>query len=309
MVDLLTCSHLTKVYPEEKAKALSGVSFSINANGIFALIGRNGAGKTTLTRILATELMPTSGKAMMDGLDVVEDAVAVREQIAILPQEARAIQWLTPRQTIVSYLLYRGFSLRDANAKVKPTLKRLGIEKYENSLNRNLSGGLKRKVLVATVLAADSKIIFVDEPTTGLDPLSRADLWRTLNSLKKDHFIFLTTHYLEEAEKLADRIGILDEGKLVGIGTLTELRKKVKYQYSLKVLQQGVRVKPRAGDHVVGADGFTQIFTTEDEANRLAKELIQKRIRIAINPINLEDIFYHLVKKPIESEEQEEEEW
>jgi ABC-2 type transport system ATP-binding protein len=303
----LVCRRLSKHYGEGP-KALDNINISIPASGIFALIGRNGAGKTTLTRILATELMPTSGSATIDGLDVVKDAEALRERIAILPQEGRAIPWVTPRQNIYSYLLYRGYSMHEAKARVHEALVKVGMGRYADRLSRQMSGGMKRKVLVATILASEADIIFVDEPTTGLDPISRAELWDVMNKLKKTHFIFLTTHYLEEAEKLADQIGILDSGRLVGIGTMEQLRKKVKYQYSVRILQNGRALKPRTGYTVKGSDGSTQIITTEDEADRLAKKLIGERTRFAINPISLEDIFYYMVKKPIKEEEEEDEE-
>lgn len=305
----LVCKGITKRYGNG-VLALEGIDITMPSKGIFALIGRNGAGKTTLIRILATELMPTTGVAEINGIDVVGDPEKLRAQIAVLPQEARAVQWLTPRQSIMSYLLYRGFSLREANSKVESALKRLGIKRYGDTLNRLLSGGIKRKVLVATILAADCRILFVDEPTTGLDPISRSELWKVLVKLKSKMFIFLTTHYLEEAEKLADRIGILEEGKLVAFGTLDEIRSIVRYSYSVRILEKGISVKPRQGNVIVGEDGFKQILTTEQEANRLAKRFIKDGIRFAINPISLEDMFYYLVKKPIENgEEQEEGEW
>src|SRR5271170_1825880 len=184
MENVLECRNLTKRYGKE-APALENVSLSIKTNGIFALLGRNGAGKTTLIRILATELMPTSGSASINGIDVVDDAKKIREQIAVMPQEARLVPWLTPRQTIYSYLLCRGFSRSEAASKVVGALERLGLGKYENTMNRHLSGGVKRRVLMTMILATEAKILFVDEPTTGLDPVIRADLWATLNELKK----------------------------------------------------------------------------------------------------------------------------
>lgn len=305
----LICDNITKMY-DKGSTALDGVTFSIPARGIFALIGRNGAGKTTLTRILATQLAQTSGSATINGLDTFKDAERLRAQIATLPQEARAIQWLTPRQSIIFYLLYRGLSLKEASSRVGKTLSALGIKRYENKLNRLLSGGIKRKVLIAMILSSGCDILFVDEPTTGLDPLSRSELWNVLNTLKKNHFIFLTTHYLEEAEMLADTIGILDNGKLVALGTLDELRRRVKYQYSVRILQKGSKVKPRQGNVVTLENGFRQIVTTEQEADRLGKLFIQNKTKFSINPISLEDIFYYIVKKPIENNgEQEESEW
>ena len=302
-MEALICKNITKSY-EKGNKALDRLSFSVPAKGIFAVIGRNGAGKTTLMRILATELMPSSGSASMDGIDVVGGAVKLREIIAVLPQESRAVNWMTPLQTILSYLMYRGMNYSEAKKKAHVALAAIGMAKLEKTLNSKLSGGQKRKVLVASILASDAPIIFVDEPTTGLDPISRAELWGMLKRLKKTHFVFLTTHYLEEAEKLADTICIIDEGKLKGIGTLEEIRKLVKYQYSIKILEKGRKAKIDEGEEVVGEDGFAQIMTTEKEADRLSSRFIKEKVRFSINPMSLEDIFYYVVKKPIDAEEE-----
>ncbi len=301
MENLLECRNLTKRYGKE-APALEDVSLSIETNGIFALLGRNGAGKTTLIRILATELEPSSGSASINGMDVANDTKKIREQIAVMPQEARLVPWLTPRQTIYSYLLYRGFGRREAASKVDGALAKLGLGRYENIPNRHLSGGVKRRVLMTTILATDAKILFVDEPTTGLDPLIRADLWATLNELKKTHFIFLTTHYLEEAERLADMIGILENGKLLSLGTLEQLRSVVRYPYSIRILHGGYSFETKVGEVIKSADGSTQIFTTEEDADKLTEQLVRERKRFSIYPISLEDIFYYLVRKPIEED-------
>ncbi len=230
----LECSGLTKVYSDHR-KALDNVSFSVETKGIFGLIGRNGAGKTTLIRILSTELAPTSGTAHINNLNILKQEKQVREKIAIVPQEARAIRWMTPQQTIMSYLLWRGYSRKDAKTLAEASLKKLQIDQYANILNSKLSGGTKRKVLIATVTASEAEIIFLDEPTTGLDPISRRELWEILKTLGKERFIFLTTHYLEEAEQLADKIGILKDGQLISIGSLSELRSSSRYQYSIKL--------------------------------------------------------------------------
>src|SRR4030067_2768965 len=234
MMGTLECNELTKVY-EDHRKALDKVSFSVETNGIFGLIGRNGAGKPTLIRILATELEPTAGTASINGINILTQANILREKIAIVPQEARAIRWMTPKQTVLSYLLWRGYTYKEAVRLAGESLSKLGLEQYANVLNSRLSGGTKRKVLIATVTASEAEIIFLDEPTTGLDPISTRALWDILRELGRDRFIFLTTHYLEEAEQLADQIGILKEGNLVSIGTLPELRKSSQYQYSIKL--------------------------------------------------------------------------
>ena len=305
MTDLLECSSLSKRYGSEPP-ALDEVTFSTETRGIFALLGRNGAGKTTLIRILATELQPTSGSASINGMDVLRDTSRIRQQIAVMPQEARLVPWLTPRQTIYSYLLYRGFGRKEAASKVRDALEKLGLGQYENVVNRRLSGGVKRRVLMSTILATDARILFVDEPTTGLDPLIRADLWATLRELKRTHFIFLTTHYLEEAERLADRIGILENGRLLTLGSLGELRAGMKYQVSMRILNGGSPSEPKVGEVFKSEDGSTQIFTSEEDADRLTEELVKEKRRFSIYPISLEDIFYYLVRRPIEEDTRKE---
>ncbi|MDE1861224.1 MAG: ABC transporter ATP-binding protein [Candidatus Micrarchaeota archaeon] len=308
-METLECKHITKRYDTGKF-ALRNVSFAIPAKGIFALIGRNGAGKTTLIRMLATQLMPTSGSATINGIDVVDGAEELRNLIACVPQEARAVGWVTPKQFVTSYLLWRGLGYSEASRKAVAALDRLGLWKVKDVQCQKLSGGMKRKVLVAMIVASGAKIIFLDEPTTGLDPISRNELWNMLRKLKDDHFIFLTTHYLEEAERLADIIGILDDGRLRAIGTIDDLRKKVRYPYSIKILSKVHVEKPRNGMIVKGIDENYQVVTTEKEAHELSKRLISKRVRFAMNPLTLDDIFYYIVKKPIEVESyDEEDEW
>lgn len=304
----LVCRDVGKVYSTGTV-ALSKVNIDIPTKGIFALIGRNGAGKTTLVRILATELMSSSGTALINGADVIKDPKKVREFIAVVPQESRLLMWTTPRQMIVAYLLYRGFSYANAKKRAAEVLKTVNIGKYADVQSQHLSGGTKRKALIATVLASEASMLFLDEPTTGLDPISRAELWNLLNKLKKDHFIFLTTHYLEEAERLADQIGIIENGKLLNIGTLDELRAHVKYDFSLTIFDNKARIKPRAGRIVTGLDGNRQILTTQKEANRIAKELIRKGTRFSTSPVSLEQIFYFIVKRSINEETEEKDEW
>ena len=290
----LECEGLTKVYSDHR-KALDNVSFSVETNGIFGLIGRNGAGKTTLIRILATELEPTSGNASLNGLNILKQENQLREKIAIVPQEARAIRWMTPKQTVMSYLLWRGYTYSNAKKLAVESLIKLGLEQYINVLNSRLSGGTKRKVLIATVTASEAEIIFLDEPTTGLDPISRRELWGILRNLGKERFIFLTTHYLEEAEELADRIGILKDGKLISIGTLAELRRSSRYQYSVKLPPNVPVPNLTSGEATIGKGGYTQILTNEQEAFRMAKLFSDQGIKFSISPVTLDDIFFHLV--------------
>lgn len=290
----LECKGLTKVY-EDHRKALENVSFSLETNGIFGLIGRNGAGKTTLIRILATELEPTAGTASINGCDILTHENKLREKIAIVPQEARPIRWMTPKQTVFSFLLWRGYTYNKAKKLADDSLAKLGLKEFANVLNGKLSGGTKRKVLIATVTASEADIIFLDEPTTGLDPISRRELWEILREIGKDRFIFLTTHYLEEAEQLADRIGILNEGKLVSFGTLTELRHSSKYQYSIKLPPNSPFPTLKDAEVTTSKTGITQLLTHEEEAFRLAKLLAEQGVKFSITPVSLDDIFFSLV--------------
>ena len=157
------------------------------------------------------------------------------------------------------------------------------------------SGGTKRKVLIATVTASEAEIIFLDEPTTGLDPISRRELWEILRELGKERFIFLTTHYLEEAEQLAERIGVLNNGKLVSIGTLSELRNSSRYQYSVKLPPKTTIPTLKDAEITTNESGITQIMTNEDEAFRLARTLAVQGTKFSITPVTLDDVFFSLV--------------
>jgi ABC-2 type transport system ATP-binding protein len=289
----IVCDRISKVYPNGK-KALSAVDLSIPTRGIFSLIGRNGAGKTTLTRILSTILEPSSGRATIDGLDVMADANRLRERMAVVPQEGRTISWTTPTQMIRSYLMWRGLGYEESRAKAREAIAQVGLEKHADKLNSTLSGGMKRKVLVAMVIASEAEFVFMDEPSTGLDPISRQELWNILTDLGKTRFVFLTTHYLEEAEQVADRIGILNGGSLIALGSLPELRSRLTFQYSLKA-PRGTDLPKVEGETVVRRDGQVQIMTTEDAALTISKSLIERRAQFSVNPVTLDDIFHYLV--------------
>jgi ABC-2 type transport system ATP-binding protein len=294
----LLCENLTKVYSGSSGRrALDSINLRIPSKGIFSLIGMNGAGKTTLVRILATQLESTSGRASINGIDVAKEAKTLRERIACVPQEARTVPWMTPKQTVLSYLMWRGIAYGEAKIKATEALARVGLGEQENTLTRRISGGMKRKVLVATVLASDADIVFLDEPTTGLDPISRKELWRFLESLAKDRFLILTTHYLEEAEQLATTIGVMHMGKMVGLGSIDELRSAVKHQYSVMVAPGSELPKLLGGSATRGDSGETQILTDEEEAYIVSRQLLEKGAKFSISKISLEDIFFYFVNR------------
>ncbi len=293
MVNEIVCEDVAKVYDNGK-EALSAISFSTPTRGIFALIGRNGAGKTTLTRILSTLLEPSSGRATINGLDVMADAGELRDRMAVVPQEGRVIPWMSPVQMITSYLLWRGAGYREARRRARDAVATVGLQEHADRLNRTLSGGMKRKSLVAMVIASEADLIFLDEPSTGLDPISRKGLWDLLTGISRDRFLFMTTHYLEEAEAIADRIGILDNGRLLALGAMDELRASMGEQYVLR-FPAGIDLPALDGDIVVGRDGMAQVMTTEEVARSLSSTLIARGARFSMNPVTLEDIFYRKV--------------
>jgi ABC-2 type transport system ATP-binding protein len=234
------------------------------------------------------------------------DAGKLRERMAVVPQEGRTVAWMTPVQTVSAYLLWRGLGYQESLRKAKESVARVGLQDQGDRLNRTLSGGMKRKVLVAMVLASDSEFIFLDEPSTGLDPISRQQLWRLLIDLGRDRFVLLTTHYLEEAERVADRIGILDDGRLKAMGNLQELRTRLEHQYSLKV-PAGMGLRVEVGETVDLGNGQLQVITTQEEALRLSRNLIEAKAQFSVNPVTLDDIFTYTVGN-IDAEVQEEKE-
>ena len=304
----LQVKKLSKTY-DGKKYALSGINLDFLQKGILAVIGRNGAGKTTLIRILATELMPTKGSAVINGIDVIGNPSRAREMMAIVPQEARTIPWMNPRQQIFSYLLYRGFSYREASQRASESIKKLSLEQYGDKLSRMLSGGTKRKVMVATVLASEARVIFLDEPTTGLDPISRKELWGLLSNLKKEYLIVLTTHYLEEAEYLADKIALIDNGRLIVSGTMDELRKKAGQEYSVRITDSKKPKLPK-GISLAKIEGGYQILTSQKKAFQISEMLMSQKVKFSTNPVSLEDLFYYFAKRSInDGEESEGGEW
>ncbi len=290
--------NLSKIY-DKKIKALDNINFETNMSGILSIIGKNGAGKTTLVKILSTQLYPTSGYAKINGYDVVKDEKNLREIIAAVPQEARAVPWLTPLQTVQTYLMWRGYSYKESKEIAYEYLNLVGLKGLENVKNRKLSGGQKRKVLIASVLASNAPIIFLDEPTTGLDYISRKELWNILEKIKNEKLIILTTHYLEEAEILGDLILILDKARLIKYGDIETLRKSIEYQYQLKIygnLDFNFNgLLKRYPDHY-------EIFVNDDEINKIKEILFRKNIRFTFAPLSLNTIFEYFVEGGLNEE-------
>lgn len=266
---MIHVENLTKVYGN-KIVALDHVTFSSSAN-VVCMLGRNGAGKTTLLRILSTQLLPTSGTAEIEGYDVVKEPDKIRKIIASIPQESRPVGIASPLEHVVMYLTARGFSLKDAFDTARKSLKEVGLWDVATIPTDELSGGMKRKVFVAMAIASNAEIILLDEPTLGLDPISRLEVWSILKHLNSK--LILTTHYMEEAKELAQEIIVIHKGKIVANGSVNEL---------LKPFNGKVRVEGNTGEYKIGNNYIS--YVTIDKA----KELVGKDV--TIKPITLEDL-------------------
>ncbi len=207
-----------------KLEVLKGVDFDVAAGSIFALLGSNGAGKTTVVRILSTLLQPDDGRATVNGFDVVSQPGRVRESISLTGQFAAVDQILTGRENLVMVAKLR--LVRNPGQVADDLLERFGLTDAAGRRVATYSGGMRRRLDIAMSLIGDPPVIFLDEPTTGLDPEARIEVWNEIQSLAgKGTTILLTTQSLEEAEKLADRIAILHQGAIIVSGTLAELRR------------------------------------------------------------------------------------
>jgi ABC-2 type transport system ATP-binding protein len=207
-----------------KQVVLKGVDFDVARGSIFALLGSNGAGKTTIVRILTTLLKPDDGTARVNGFDVLSQPARVREAISLTGQFAAVDEILTGRENLIMIAKLR--HVKSAGKVADDLLERFGLADAAGRRVSTYSGGMRRRLDIAMSLIGKPRIIFLDEPTTGLDPEGRIEVWQVIQNLADSGTtVFLTTQYLDEAEKLADRIAILHEGRIIVSGTLEELRK------------------------------------------------------------------------------------
>src|SRR6185503_12108141 len=206
--------------------AVDGVSFSVDHGEIFALLGPNGAGKSTLIRMLTTLIPATSGSASIHGFDVVKQADEVRRLIGVIPQAMTSDLELSVEENLLIYAKLYGVPRERRRRLMGDLLEAVELTKWQDKPVKNLSGGMRRRVEIARGLIHEPRVFFLDEPTTGLDPVSRVAVWEMLRQLKqsRDLTVFLTTHYMDEADKLCDRIAIIDHGKLVALDSPMKLK-------------------------------------------------------------------------------------
>lgn len=220
---MIQITNLTKKYKEKIA--VNNINLTIKEGELFALLGTNGAGKTTTIKMLSTLILPTEGEIKIAGYDIAKDSVKIKEIVNVSPQETA----IAPNLTVKENLDFMAgvYKIKNKNEKIDELVKTFKLQEVLKQKAKTLSGGWQRKLSIAISLINDPKVLFLDEPTLGLDVLARRELWTVIESLKGKITIILTTHYMEEAESLSDRVGIMDKGKLIAVGTVKELMQKV----------------------------------------------------------------------------------
>lgn len=220
---------LVKIYAG-KVKALDGVDFTVNTGDIFALLGPNGSGKTTLMRILTTQFKPTSGEAYIFGFDVVKNDAEVRKNISYVPQETSVWTDITGFENLLIYAKIYGIPSNYRKNIIWDALESMDLDAIANNLVKTYSGGMIRRLEIACAMIIKPKLMFLDEPTIGLDPSARKTVWEKLTSFRKEYgtTIFFNTHYMDEADHYSDEIAIMDKGKMVKFGTASELKHSIR---------------------------------------------------------------------------------
>ena len=306
MSPTISIDNLSKTYASG-FQALTGVDLEIRRGEIFALLGPNGAGKTTLISIVCGIVNATAGTVRVDGHDIVADYRAARALIGLVPQELTTDAFETPLNALA---FSRGLFGKPRNpAHVEKVLRDLSLWDRRDSRIMTLSGGMKRRLLIAKALAHEPQILFLDEPTAGVDVELRRDMWQLVRTLRASGVtIILTTHYIDEAEEMADRVGVISKGEIILVEEKTELMRKLgRKQLTLQLHGTLARIPPElAGHHLELSDAGHELTYTYDAAGResgivaLLEDLDRAGIRfkdLQTTQSSLEDIFVSLVRE------------
>jgi ABC-2 type transport system ATP-binding protein len=302
--EALRSENLRKVYRTKgspEVEALGGVSMEVRRGERVALLGRNGAGKTTFLRIASTLLRPTSGTIEVFGHNADRTPDKVRPYIAVVPQEGKPFFHLTPREQIYSYLRARGLGRETSHARTEEALERMSLTEFADRLSITLSGGQRQRTMVATVIATEAPLLFLDEPTIGMDPFARRAVWESLRELtRRGSTILLTTHYLDEAEALSQRLYIVERGTVLVSGTSDDLKRSV--GGTLKVLlPQGAAEVERFrsfGSCVSDGESLTVIAAPE-RIGELMDVALAAKLTATVGPVTLEEAFLRVVGRSI----------
>jgi ABC-2 type transport system ATP-binding protein len=299
--------------------AVDSLSFSVEEGEIFGLLGPNGAGKSTLIRMLTTLIPPTSGTARVNGFDVVRSADEVRRSIGVIPQAMTSDLDLTANENMSIFAKLYGVPRERRRRVVKELLEAVDLGQWADKPVRNFSGGMRRRLEIARGLVHEPNIFFLDEPTTGLDPASRIGVWEMLMKLKRGRnlTILLTTHYMDEADKLCDRIAIVDHGKLVALDSPLKLKASIPGNNILEISFAGVPAgwyetlkslpdvqSVKAEDHVyrIGSNNGPRTTVSLMEATRQANVEITS---LSVQSTTLDDVFMHYTGRQLRDSLQE----
>ena len=304
--DLITINNLSKVY-DNGFNALKSVDLIIKEGEIIAMLGPNGAGKTTMISIICGIVKPSSGKITVDGYDIIKDYRETRSRIGLVPQEISLEQF----ETVFNNVSYsRGLYGKGPNPRhIEKILKDFSLWDKKNLRLNQLSGGMKRRVMIAKALSHEPSILFLDEPTAGVDVELRKDMWKVVESLRKTGVtIILTTHYIEEAEAIADRVAVIDKGEIIVVDNKVDLLKKMGHKKLTIELQEKINIIPeelKSYNLSKSIDGMSLIYNYNLRAERTGittmlqdlKNVGLKMRDLKTEQNNLEKIFVSLVKE------------
>src|SRR5437870_5856790 len=299
--------------------AVDGISFSVEHGEIFALLGPNGAGKSTLIRMLTTLLPATSGTATICGHDVVKEADAVRRLIGVIPQAMTSDMELSVEENLLIYAKLYGVPRERRKRLMADLIEAVELTKWRDKPVKNLSGGMRRRVEIARGLVHEPRVFFLDEPTTGLDPVSRVSVWEMLRQLKqtRDLTVFMTTHYMDEADKLCDRIAIVDHGKLVALDSPMKLKASISGTNILEVSfettppgwEDRLKTLPEV-ESVNGKDNLFRIATRNGPTTTMALLDAAAQVGLPVHSLSvqsttLDDVFVHYTGRQLRDALQE----
>ena len=287
--------------------AVDNVDLNINKGELSALLGPNGAGKTTTINMLCCLLKPTGGTARIMGYDILKQPFRVKEIIGVSPQETVLSERLNSRENIELIGRIHGVAAGELKIRSQELLKTMGLEARAKDQVRKFSGGMKRRLNIMMALVHDPQVVFLDEPTLGLDPQARRAIWEYIMRLKKEKTILLTTHYMDEADSLADRIGIMDEGKIVALGTGHELKNSLLEKQTMVIQAQDITpqaIEPiRARYAEVEATGDTLVISDRQLSFQEIVDLLHTAgvtVRSAsMKEPTLDDVFLQITGKAL----------
>jgi len=306
---LIQIHNLTKRY--EKLIAVDNLSLKIGKSEVFGLLGPNGAGKTTVIHMLATLLKPTSGSAIVNGHDILEDPEKVRSSIGIVFQVPSSDDLLTGYENLKIHALLYGVEPNIREKRISDALELVGLTERKNDQVKKYSGGMRRRLEIARGLIHNPTVLFLDEPTLGLDPSSRETMWKYIQNLVKHEklTIILTTHYMEEADTLCDRVGIIDKGKIIALDTPTNLKSMLGGDVVRLKLKQGSNIdnlKNLGFIRKIDSDGEYLLLNVDDAKTSIPEILKHIEVKsVEASSPTLNDVFLKLTGRSIKEQQAE----